>query len=226
MITQADIQGHWRRDWLRAPGFEDPTTRVHWLQAGEVYADLRLPLERPELGQARALAELPEAALEALAKAEGFAGTTEVTDSICTWTRAINWHGATDEVDAGKLWFDDQGGLIEDGVHAEYRELWQRVAEGPALGQQLSGLGLTAFLVTVGDAFVLGIGLPDAPAAAKHDVLFERVHALGHWVGETGMADLSTNPFQEGMPVLKRRQDGILWHRRRFDGSADWVPLT
>jgi len=93
MITGGDLQGHWRRDWIKAPGFEDNTTRVHWMQAGEIFVDLRVPLERPDLAGATALADLGPSTLLALTKAEGFAGRIEVVDSNCTWHRAINWHG-------------------------------------------------------------------------------------------------------------------------------------
>ena len=40
MITLADVQGHWRRDWLKAPGFSDTTTHVHWMQCGTLFADM------------------------------------------------------------------------------------------------------------------------------------------------------------------------------------------
>ncbi|MEM9317947.1 MAG: hypothetical protein AAGA70_02960 [Pseudomonadota bacterium] len=225
MIGQDDIQGHWQRNWLRAPGVEDTTTRVHWMQAGSMYADLRIPEERPELGSTPCLAALPSAALKMLARAEGFAGTTQIVDGICTWQRVINWHGATDQIDAGKLALKD-GALIEDGVHSDYRELWQRRAEGPAFGQKLTGDGFTAYLVSVSDAFIFGAGRPDTPGDAPYDALFERVHALGSWVGEVGMADIATDPFLEGQPLLRRRTDGFLWHRINFRGRSSWVALT
>ena len=44
MIDSSDVQAHWRRLWIRAPGFEDADTRVHWMQCGALYADIRVPL--------------------------------------------------------------------------------------------------------------------------------------------------------------------------------------
>ena len=74
MIRPGDVQGHWVRTWIKAPGFEDHTTRVHWMQAGLDYADVRIPLERPDTRSAACLADLPAAVLRDLARAEGFSG--------------------------------------------------------------------------------------------------------------------------------------------------------
>jgi len=240
VVREGDIQGHWARRWLRAPGFEDATTRVHWMQAGGVYADVRVPLERPDLGQARCLAEMSTAALAELLSAEGFAGTTEVADSVCTWTRHINWHGATEDVDAGRLSFDAAGDLIEDGVHADYAELWTRPAQSPCEGVQLSGSDMTAYLVSVGDQFVFGLGTPNAPPtdalqnalaagerpdAALADV-FDRVHIYGRWQGAHGIAELATNPFLEGLRVLTSGPDGVVFHHIAYDGAVSEIPLV
>ncbi|MDF1728619.1 MAG: hypothetical protein P1U53_12810, partial [Sulfitobacter sp.] len=109
MITQGDLQGHWRRDWIKAPGFEDHTTRVHWLQAGALFADLRIPLERPDISGHAALADLSSAALRRLMQAEGFAGHITVDKSKCTWHREINWHGVPGQADVGLMSFDETG---------------------------------------------------------------------------------------------------------------------
>ena len=142
MITTDDIQGHWQRLWLEAPGFKDKTTRVHWMQAGDIYADVRVPLERPDVSGLNSLADLPARDLHILAQAEGFAGHTKVENSVCTWERTINWHGATDAIDAGELSFDTAGRLIEAGVHANYTELWERWPAGHIEGLELSGEGV------------------------------------------------------------------------------------
>lgn len=239
MLSAGDIQGHWQRIWLRAPGFEDGTTRVHWMQSGDLYADVRIPLESPDLWGATCLADLDPQALAMLAEAEGFAGTTVVQDGVCTWAREINWHGATEDVDAGRLSFDGDGDLIEEGVHADYAELWTRPHAEPSEGVRLTGAGKTAFLVTVGNRFVFGIGNPAAPAtastlcglergridrAALRD-LFDRVHMLGTWRGPFGCATLATNPFLHGNACLRRTQSGIVYSHVGFEGRVEEIPL-
>lgn len=235
MITQGDIQGHWRRRWLRAPGHEDTTTRVHWLQSGQHYADIRVPLARPDPGAATRLADLPNAALLELMQAEGFAGTTDVADSVCTWTRAINWHGATQDVDAGRLSFDAAGDLIEDGVHATYAELWARGDDTGTRAWTLTGAGRMGYLVTVRDRFVLAIGQSGAPASAPlraaldEDVrpeedlarFFDAVYCFGQWDGAVGHVSLSTNPFLEGTAALAQSESHLRFFHQGFHGAPE-----
>lgn len=239
MVTEGDIQGHWQRIWLRAPGFEDGTTRVHWMQSGAIYADVRIPMDRPNMSGARCLADLDPDALSILAEAEGFAGLAVVQNSTCTWARHINWHGETEEIDAGKLSFDESGDLIEDGIYADYAELWTRTDADPDAGLHMVSGDYTAYLVTVGTRFVFAIGKPQAMASkavlcdlerGRHDAealaeLFDRVHMIGTWRGDTGYADLATNPFMECRPCLTRTAEGLVYTHVEFDGKTTELPL-
>ncbi|MYM56304.1 hypothetical protein [Thalassovita mangrovi] len=239
MITEADLQAHWRRDWIKAPGFEDATTRVHWMQCGALYADLRIPADRPDLSGAAALADLDPPALRVLMQAEGFAGTITVADSICTWDRLINWHGVPDGVDSGLMFFDDKGGLIEDGVDAEYRELWQRMPDAPSEAFRVTCDGMEGVLVSSGTGFLFGLGVPGAPSTKPLIAALEEgrvpagltehfgtVYALGHWDGDDGIADLCTNPFLETRPVLRRSGQGITFETVDFNGQENSFALT
>ncbi|MEO0828906.1 MAG: allophanate hydrolase, partial [Pseudomonadota bacterium] len=114
MISWADVEGHWRRDWLRAGALEDRDTRVHWIQAGALFVDIRIPDGRPALGERTRLAELDNPELLALMAAEGFAGTITLEEDRCTWHRELNWRGRPEGADVGRLYFDG-GALIEDG---------------------------------------------------------------------------------------------------------------
>ena len=232
------LQGLWRRDWIRAPGFEDASTRVFWAQAGALYADLRIPVHRPLPDGARCLAELDAGALLGLMKAEGFAGTITVADSICTWAREINWHGLPDGIDAGQMWFAEDGALIEDGVHAEYRERWLAGAPPPLTAHRVRSGDLTGGLVLSDDMFLMGLGRLDAEATgamveelengdipAGLPAHFDTEYAFGHWDGDRGIADLCTNPFREGQCVLERSATGWLRHHAAFDGTARVSPL-
>lgn len=215
MIRQSDLQGQWRRNWLRAPGFEDRTTRVHWVQAGGFCADIRVPLVRPPLGVG-SLSAMPPKDLADLLGAEGFAGRTTLADDVCTWHRDWNWRGFPCPVDAGTLWFDTAGMLIEDGVHAEYREEWQSVPGGVWTAMAVEGNGTDGLLMANETQFVLGLGRRDAPdwaglpAALREGTAkvgdakdaFASVYLMGHWQKTAGIADLSTQPFCEGHAVL------------------------
>jgi len=231
LITQDRLQGHWRRDWIKAPGFEDHTTRVHWMQAGELFADLRIPLVRPDVAGLSCLADLPQSALASLLASEGFAGHITVENSQCTWHRAINWHGVPGQADTGLMSLSDEG-LIEDGVHAEYRELWQAELGLALRGTRLRCGDMTGVLIENDDVFLLGIGprpegttqpLLEDLAQGRTDAdtlkdLFESEYVMGRWNGPLGTAQLSTNPFQEGAVVMERAA-GYIWHARAWDGS-------
>ena len=239
MITLDSIQGHWVRRWIKAPGFHDETTRVHWMQVGSLFADVRIPAERPDLTGYRALSEVPVSALRQLAQAEGFAGVVELDGQRCTWHRDINWHGTPETVDVGEISFDADGRMVEQGVHADYRELWEQHAS-PATGRayRASGEGYQAFLVVRDERFVLGVGRPEKPStsralealAGEHvetDMapVFDGVHAVGQLIDGEAIAALATQPFAEGGRVLTLEGDRLTWHRIGFDGETEEVGM-
>lgn len=204
MIAPAALQGHWRRTWLRAGGVEDRATRVHWLQAGRWCADIRVPLDRP--GVSGTLASLPPDALAVLRTAEGFAGHIALAGDVCTWARTWNWRGFPCPPDVGRLWFD--GPLLrEDGVHAAYAEEWERVPGAPYRAWSVAAGAESGLLIANDADFLLALGTPGAPPAATPAAAFASVYILGHWADGAGIADLSTQPFCEGAPVLTRDGD-------------------
>lgn len=232
MISPDDIQGLWVRDWIKAPGFEDHSTRVYWAQVGAVYADVRIPLDRPDVTGATALSDLSAADLYRLAQAEGFAGQVTLDGANCTWQRAINWHGATDTVDVGAISFDAQGRMIETGVLAEYTERWTLQRAPKMRSLRFSGDGYVGFAVSIGETVVCGLGRAERPATKPIvdnlragdvptgiDALFDGVHVYGHWSGTSVVADLATNPLLEGQPVLRVFGDSLRWHHTGFDGT-------
>ena len=240
-MTPVDVQGHWRRNWLRAPGFEDSATRVHWVQAGPFCADIRVPLIRPMLGAA-SLSAMSGPDLALLLSAEGFAGQTSFVGDVCTWARQWNWRGFPCPADVGALWFDDQGCLIEDGVHSDYREEWVRVPGPDWQAWAVRSNDMDGMLISNDKAFVLGLGQRDAPAwptllqslrdgiadPADAATAFASVYVMGRWDGLKGIADLSTQPFCEGHAVLTRDIDSADLTLPDFHGSiiAQHLHLT
>ena len=154
--------GLWRRLWLRAPGIDDHTTRVLWFQGPEVFVDLRIPADLPDLAGLTALADLDAVTLKAVARAEGFAGTTGVVADICTWTRAINAQGPESSADVGALSLTPEG-LLETGIHADYSELWHHdLSDPPRTRALVDAEGRRAFLVWTATHFSLARGWPSA----------------------------------------------------------------
>lgn len=232
MTGLAQVQGHWFRHWIKAPGFEDHTTRVHWMQAGAVYADVRIPLTRPDVAGAHGLADLPAASLRALAGAEGFAGHVSFEGDHCTWHREINWHGTPEGLDVGHIAFDDRGRMIETGVLAEYTELWEQRAQAKPTALRFGNGAYAGVLVVAGAVAVLGIGRPEkAPTGPVITALdqghipeqvgaaFDGVHALCSVSAGQVRAVLCTDPLQEGQTLLTLGETGVIWHRVGFDGT-------
>lgn len=238
MISLSDVQGHWVRDWIKAPGFEDRTTRVHWMQAGPDYADVRVPLERPALGATRSLMELDANALFSLAQAEGFVGHVTLNGDNCTWHREVNWHGAPDATDIGTISFDAHGRMIEAGVLADYTELWEQSATAKTTALRFGDGTYSGLLVMAGDVGVVGIGRATKPASqpileslkAGHlpvdaHRFFDGIHALCQISGGTVTATLATNPFVEGTTILLLSNDAVTWHQTGFDGTQTDLSL-
>ncbi|SFI48111.1 hypothetical protein [Albimonas pacifica] len=247
--TLEAVQGLWRRAWLRAPGHEDATTEVHWIQAGRLHVDLRLPEGLPDVRGAKALADLPPRVLRALARAEGFAGATAVERGVCTWTRRVNWRGPLDGPDVGALFFEN-GALIERGVFADYAELWRREpTEAPLAARQLRRAdGQAAVLARAGDRFLLGRGAPEALAAPaplperleralahRHRGalrrLFDQEFCRGRLTPEGGIIERSTNPLREGalaFPADAFEAETVSLTAQDFDGATEtspWIPV-
>lgn len=217
MIEEAALRGWWRRKWLRAPGVEDRTTRVHWTQSERIYVDLRAPAIEADLSGARRLVDLDDATLLCVLEGEGFAGEIELEGDVCTWRRRINWRGRTDQIDAGRLRFGEDGDLYEDGVHLDYRERWAAESADALVGRTFLAGGMEAFLVSSDRRFAFGAGRPDAPiiepvvealkAGRRPDGygdVFLSEYVVGRWDGAFGVADLSTNPLRAGKAVLRR----------------------
>ena len=232
-MTINDLEGLWRRDWLQADNFTDDSTRVFWAQAGNLFIDIRIPLHRPCVSNYRSLAELDADALLHLTQAEGFSGHISLVDNTCTWHRDINWHGQSDQIDAGILSFNESDDvLMEDGIYAKYQEQWQRQAKHEFEVFKLYQSGIKGLLLVSDSLFILGAGNVSAPSTASlkaalrngevpgsAQLLFSSQYCFGHWDGDNGVAELSTNPFCENKRVLFRDQKDIKWVQHCFDGS-------
>lgn len=138
-VSPTDITGIWKRDYIRAPDHFDDTTLVYWFQSDLYHVDIRIPknfdLPVTTLGLS-AYSQFSNDQLLALMSAEGFAGTTHIIDNVCTWTRKINFRGKLQGVDTGLLEQTPEG-LIENGIHEAYSELWNLNGPNSRLGSNV-----------------------------------------------------------------------------------------
>lgn len=208
------------------------------MQAGLDYADVRIPLDRPDLTGAGCLADLSAEALFSLAQAEGFAGHVTLDGETCTWHREINWHGTPQALDVGAISFDDAGRMIEAGVIADYTELWEQRAQTPPRCLRVSDGIYTGVLMLSNNSAVLGLGraakratqplvnkLQSGRVPDCVDGLFDGLHAVCRSDGTRLIATLATNPFVEGLPVLTLQNTSVIWQHVGFDGASSDIEL-
>jgi allophanate hydrolase len=162
------LTGRWRRSLLvTASGDTDSTTDVTWLQAGELYVDLRLPVPAPvptpTPAGVRCLRDLDRPAACALAHAEGFAGRLVADGPWARWERLVDLQPPSALPDEGRLVAAD-GRVVETGRHSDYVEHWHRA---PGATEPLAALllretstGAPAVLVRVGPDFAWARGRP------------------------------------------------------------------
>jgi hypothetical protein len=205
--------GVWRRTLLRAPGIEDSTSQVYWLQTKSWHADLRVPAARPGCTGKKSLRDLDRGELLGLAGQQGFAGITAVDGDICRWLRQHDYQPPSGRNDIGRMVFDTPDRVFEYGVEADYFEVWERVpgssgharaihpANDPALLWLEAGdccmrvRPRRQTLAPAEDFTTLAAGLGDDAlrAALDFEISFGRRLPDGRW-----RVALSTLPWMEG----------------------------
>jgi hypothetical protein len=232
MSLPRELTGLWRREIITRPGFADAETQVVWLQTESWYADLRIPPNRPIVGSAD---DCHDEALVALAQAEGFAGELRAEGGVCFWRRDADLQPPTALPDEGRYRIDGDV-MVEDGVHADYQEIWRRAADGigSLAAYRLEGprFGL---LVLAGDHAMRVIDRRSAPApaggslaAAVEDALARGDRALAQdrlgleicHAGRDGVVRLSNLPWMEGARLFAHAPRGDAYE----DAEGRWSP--
>jgi Protein HRI1 len=120
MMTLAPhFVGAWQRRSIAIDGGPpSEPARVLWLQAGDAFADLRVPDD-------------PDAAIDA------FAGITTYDAPALTWHHTLDWNGNFAGYDCGIVERDDEklierGEFERGGCTHSYEEIWERIDPGGA----------------------------------------------------------------------------------------------
>ncbi|MDR3509462.1 MAG: hypothetical protein P4L64_16350 [Caulobacteraceae bacterium] len=215
------VRGLWVREVITAPGFRDETTRVMWLQGPSWYADLRVAIDRPERAGAEGFAAYADDELVAMARVQGFAGQLRVEDGICYWRRDVDFQPPSPFPDEGRYSVTDDI-MIEDGIHADYQEIWRRAPDSiaPAAAfQRLDEDGRAGLLVIAGGymiefvaragerpegeslAHVVEAALAAGDRARAEDLLSTCIRFAERGVDGAWITTLSSLPWLQGRPV-------------------------
>lgn len=152
--------GMWRRTLLEQADTVDTSTLVWVIQTEQYHADIRIPADRPEFDDVECLADCSTEQLRWLATQQGFTGITQVNDSLCQWLRDHDYQPANGQRDIGEMTFESADIIVEMGVEAEYREIWQKIKDTQfnlsvkhITGVNRHGIELPARLFTAGHYF-------------------------------------------------------------------------
>jgi len=134
MTLAPHFVGAWQRRSIAIDGgAHEEFAHVLWLQAGDAFADLRIP-------------EDPKGSTDA------FAGITTYEEPALTWHHTLDWNGGFAGYDCGVVECHDdemieRGEFEREGRCHAYEEIWQRVDTG-AVGVVLTAAH--AMVVRVG----------------------------------------------------------------------------
>jgi hypothetical protein len=150
----------WRRTLLEQAGVVDTSTLVLVIQTEQYHADIRIPTDRPGFSGIECLADCSAEQLRWLASQQGFTGITQVNDNISQWLRDYDYQPSNGQRDIGEMTFESADVIVEIGVDAEYREIWQKIKDTQLnlsvkhiTGINRHGIELPARLFTAGNHF-------------------------------------------------------------------------
>jgi len=227
--------------WRRLDPRGGLSARAYWMQTHSLFAQLRIPAERPRFPPVSRLDELDSELLLSLARQEGFAGRSVFHGERLRRERALSFQPPVGP-DTARVFFSG-GLLVEEGIDRAYTEEWQTI--GDCATDDLAALELlgdcevpgrrparAGFLLVVGDYFIYAMErrtsfsddreLPERVAEARDQeakaALLDCEISFGRRRGSRipWEIQLSTLPFREGLSVFDREPLPVL----RPDGTC------
>ena len=151
------LPGVWTRDWIERKGARTDVLEVHYVQTPTVFADMRIPRDRPSFAHATSFTDLSDAELMVLAKQRGFAGYTTIVGDVATWHHEIDFQPPDTSTDAGRLERIDDFHMREHALDSSYVESWRSLSAGEgrflALREEHHGR-VRRVLLIAGDRFL------------------------------------------------------------------------
>lgn len=113
--------------WRRLPSAREADARAYWMQTYSLFAQLRIPAERPRFAPVTHLSELDSGLLLWLAHQEGFAGRSVFNGDQVQRERALSFQPPVGP-DLSRV-FVSGGLLVEQGIGRAYVDEWQTIAD-------------------------------------------------------------------------------------------------
>lgn len=227
--------------WRQLPSSGAASARAYWMQTYSLFAQLRIPTERPEFEPVSTLSELSDESLLWLARQEGFAGRSVFEGARVQRERALSFQRPFGP-DSARV-FLTGGVLVEEGIDGDYVDQWRTIADCAtddlvalelvkdceSNGRNAARAGL---LLVVGDYFIYAmerrpVFTSDEPLAAlverasgreEKAALLDCEISFGRRRGSRipWEIELSTLPFREGRGIFDREPLPVL----RPDGTC------
>jgi hypothetical protein len=224
--------GVWSRQSIRFPdGQEDNSTRVWWIQANPHFADLRIPISRPDFEGISSLTECGLNHRQWMGIQQGFSGALAAAEEAWQWHREIDFQPPTGKRDIGTLKLDgtDTKLMIEQGVDEPNTETWQRVDDGSSTKGQALVLRRRnhrghALVVALGKHFIMTIDHRKTTSQCERiDPLnVEISHGTRSGPISQWTVEHSTFPWREGRPLFGGHTAQINWRRRMLLEAEQW----
>jgi hypothetical protein len=209
------LPGVWTREYISRGGARSDLFAVHYLQTPTLFADFRIPRDRPDMSHASSFADLSDTELLSLAKQRGFAGFTSSSGALATWHHEVDFQPADSEPDIGRLERVDDAHMLEHALDSSYVESWTSVTPGErrflAIRVERNGK-LVRMLLVAGDQFLFVRNRGrELPAAESLDSLIIRSHASRTRIIEYLDFELSYGVVRGDSARWQIRQSTLPW---------------
>jgi len=217
--------GVWTREWIERKGVRTDLFDVHFLQTPSLFADVRIPRDRPSFAHAHSFADFTDAELLLLAKQRAFAGTTTVAGALATWHHEIDFQPSDGSADIGRLERIDDGHMLEHATDSSYVESWRSLDSGAGRFLALRverASRLDRLLLIAGDHFLYARNRSvDLQQAESLDSLIAVTHATRAQVISYLDCEFSTGLVRGGAVPWTIQQSTLPWREgKRLDFAA------
>ncbi len=219
--------GVWTREWIDRRGTRSDLFDVSFLQTPTLFADMRIPRDRPSFSHATSFADLSDTDLLALAKQRGFTGITTVAGDLATWHHEIDFQPPDGTPDIGRLERIGDVRMYEHATDGSYTESWRSLSDGSQSFvvirvEHLSRLART--LLVAGDHFLYVRNRPtDLPVAESLDSLIASAHGKRATIIEYLDCELSSGRVRSGAVPWEIERSTLPWREGKHLDFVDGV---